>query len=270
MVALAAPFDLFRVPLVGHFLALVELKRHAHRHKADQINTQRLGHRLGLLNLMFVGLHDDELPLDNRCLAAARIAAPNQFGHVGHHAVKITADSVLEISFRGGTVQRDHQIFKAAVDQMVQVLARCDHQVRTQVGADIRALRVVDHLEDFLVDQRLAPVVQIRFKQIAPVRLEVVLEMLQRHHRLLAPEIIQAGWAQRTTQIAEVAGVDDEQVRVAVQPHSAAQPLIFNLGKIGPLCRCAVLNDRLQVAGIARVLWNLAQQFFSDRHAQVP
>src|SRR5260370_4707691 len=68
MVTVHAALDSKRIPFIRCLLAVLELVRHAHRDEAQQVDTNFFRKHLCLAVLMFVLLHDDELPLDDRGL----------------------------------------------------------------------------------------------------------------------------------------------------------------------------------------------------------
>ena len=108
-------------PFLLQLFTVRKIIRQSDWNKPHDIHAVFFRNAFRFFDLVFIVAHDDELPFHHGVNQTTRIPAFDQFTHVAHHAIKLSAHAVFLVCFFAGTVQRHHKIFQTTVNQTIQI-----------------------------------------------------------------------------------------------------------------------------------------------------
>src|SRR5262245_56745560 len=187
---------------VAEVLVAHRRRCHARGDEAEEIDTPFRGELPRSSHLVLVVLEDDELPLDERCVAAKCLPGSEKITHVLEDLLDVTVHPVLLIGLLCDPIQRDRHVLETATDNVPGV----DRDRPVEVGADVRgdvvARSIVDDGEDVLVQERLAVIVQRDDEGVALHLVENPSVLVESHDALDPPQLVDSGRAPGAAQLA--------------------------------------------------------------------
>src|SRR5262249_25979199 len=109
---------------------------------------------------MLVVFEHNELPLDERRLAAERLPRSEKAPHVIEYLVDVATDTVLFIRCLAHTVERHGDVLEAGLNDVLGIDRDGPVEIRAHICGDIVPGRVVDDGKYILVQEWLAVIVQ--------------------------------------------------------------------------------------------------------------